>query len=256
MLDSTFSALEWRKWKLTWIVESETICYYSDGTYVAASTLERWPSSTMSLSACWTVVLSSIWILCEAALMIFRGTTTADIESNILSVGIFPWNVRSKASSSQSLFNGSLIFRMLSMQLHTEVHLCVCAILYILFNHLLWLVQHWMVVSTFELHDQTRRATLLPPRIWTGDLHEFHCREKKFQLRVVTLPSFFAVCAHICFNNKKIPLISLHFLLMSLVRLRLFCASVDRSVIFWMRLAMSGFWKASVKAWLITLSKE
>jgi hypothetical protein len=60
-----------------------------------------------------------------------------------------------------------------------------------------------MVVSTFELRDQTRRATLLPPRIWTGDLHEFHCREKKFQLRVVTLPSFFAVCAHICFNNKK-----------------------------------------------------
>jgi hypothetical protein len=92
---------------------------------------------------------------------------------------------------------------MLSMQLHTEVHLCVCAILYILFNHLLWLVQHWMVVSTFELRDQTRRATLLPPRIWTGDLHEFHCREKKFQLRVVTLPSFFAVCAHICFNKKK-----------------------------------------------------
>jgi hypothetical protein len=27
-------------------------------------------------------------------------------------------------------------------------------------------------------------------------------------------------------------------------------------VIFWMRLAMSGFWKASVKAWLITSSKE
>jgi len=43
---------------------------------------------------------------------------------------------------------------------------------------------------------------------------------------------------------------------MSLVRLIQLCASVDRSVIFWMRLAMSGFWKASFRAWLITSSKE
>jgi hypothetical protein len=68
---------------------------------------------------------------------------------------------------------------MLSMQLQTEVHLCACPILFILFNHLLWLVQHWMIVSIFKLRDQTRCITLWPPRIWKDDLHEFHYREKK-----------------------------------------------------------------------------
>ena len=155
---------------------------------MSPSCLDMSPSWRMNLSECCTVVLSLLWIWFETCLIIFSGTDSCDIESNISSVGIFPWNLWSKASSSQSVLNGSLIFRMLSMQLQTEVHLCACPILFILFNHLLWLVQHWMIVSIFKLRDQTRCITLGPPIIWNDDFHEFHYREKKeFEVRVVVL---------------------------------------------------------------------